>query len=116
MPLTFPTSPSLNEETTTGGRTYKWNGEAWELVGSGIAGPTGPTGPGGGAGISWAAAPISSSATGATGEMAYDADYLYVHTGEHWKRTLLSTFGTYWILAESGEPLDTESGINMRTE
>lgn len=44
MPLTFPSSPSLNDETTTGGRTYKWNGEAWELVGSGIPGPTGPTG------------------------------------------------------------------------
>lgn len=44
MPLTFPPSPSLNDETTTGGRTYRWNGEAWELVGSGILGPTGPTG------------------------------------------------------------------------
>lgn len=44
MPLTFPPSPSPNDETTTGGRTYRWNGEAWELVGSGIAGPTGPTG------------------------------------------------------------------------
>lgn len=44
MSLAFPSSPSLNDETTTGGRTYKWNGEAWELVGSGIAGPTGPTG------------------------------------------------------------------------
>ena len=45
MTLTFPTGPALNDETTTGGRTYKWNGEAWELVGSGIAGPTGATGP-----------------------------------------------------------------------
>jgi hypothetical protein len=44
MPLTFPTGPSVNDQTTTGGRTYRWNGEAWELVGSGIAGPTGPTG------------------------------------------------------------------------
>lgn len=59
MPLTFPSSPSLNQETTTGGRTYKWNGQAWELVGSGIAGPTGPTGSAGAAG--------SAGATGATG-------------------------------------------------
>lgn len=59
MPLTFPSSPSLNQETTTGGRTYKWNGQAWELVGSGIAGPTGPTGSAGSAG--------SAGATGATG-------------------------------------------------
>ena len=59
MPLTFPSSPSLNQETTTGGRTYRWNGQAWELVGSGIAGPTGPTGSAGAAG--------SAGATGATG-------------------------------------------------
>lgn len=59
MPLTFPSSPSLNQETTTGGRTYKWNGQAWELVGSGIAGPTGPTGSAGAAG--------AAGATGATG-------------------------------------------------
>lgn len=44
MSLTFPTGPSVNDETTTGGRTYKWNGQAWELVGSGIPGATGPTG------------------------------------------------------------------------
>jgi hypothetical protein len=46
MTLTFPESPSINDETTTGGRTYLWNGQGWELVGSGIAGPTGPTGVG----------------------------------------------------------------------
>ncbi len=62
MPLTFPSSPSLNQETTTGGRTYKWNGQAWELVGSGIAGPTGSTGPTGAAGAAG-----SAGATGATG-------------------------------------------------
>ena len=50
MPLTFPSSPTLNQETTTGGRTYRWNGQAWELVGSGIAGPTGSTGPTGASG------------------------------------------------------------------
>lgn len=44
MPLTFPSNPTLNQQTTTGGRTYQWNGQAWNLVGSGIAGPTGPTG------------------------------------------------------------------------
>lgn len=44
MSLTFPPYPSPEQQVTTGGRTYRWNGEAWELVGSGIAGPTGPTG------------------------------------------------------------------------
>lgn len=57
MPLTFPSNPSLGQQTSTGGRTYSWNGQAWELVGSGIAGPTGPTG----------AAGAASTVTGPTG-------------------------------------------------
>jgi len=66
MSLTFPSNPSLNDETTTGGRTYKWNGQAWELVGSGIAGPTGPTGVAGAAGVTGPAG--QNGATGPAGE------------------------------------------------
>ena len=60
MALTFPGSPAIDDQTTTGGRTYKWTGYAWDLVGSGIAGPTGAsvTGPTGDA----------STVTGPTGE------------------------------------------------
>ncbi len=64
MPLTFPSSPTLNQQTTTGGRTYLWNGQAWELVGSGIAGPTGVTGP---TGASVTGPTGSAGAAGATG-------------------------------------------------
>jgi len=46
MALTFPGSPAIDDQTTTGGRTYQWTGYAWDLVGSGIAGPTGPAGSG----------------------------------------------------------------------
>ncbi len=60
MPLTFPAGPTNGQQTTTGGRTYSWNGQAWELVGSGIAGPTGVTGPTGAAGA-------ASTVTGPTG-------------------------------------------------
>lgn len=66
MPLTFPSSPTLNQQTTTGGRTYLWNGQAWELVGSGIAGPTGSTGPSGSVGATGAAG-AASTVTGPTG-------------------------------------------------
>lgn len=45
MTLEFPEAPTLGQRTTTVGRTYEWNGEAWDLVGSGIAGPPGPLGP-----------------------------------------------------------------------
>jgi len=73
MPLTFPSSPTLNQETTTGGRTYRWNGQAWELVGSGIAGPTGsvgatgPTGAAGSAGAAGSTGATGPSVTGPTG-------------------------------------------------
>ena len=36
MTLTFPSNPTLNQTTTTGGRTFKWNGKAWDLVGGGL--------------------------------------------------------------------------------
>jgi hypothetical protein len=66
MSLTFPSSPTLNQTTTTGGRQYRWNGQAWELVGSGIAGPTGPTGV---AGLAGATGPAGANgATGPAGE------------------------------------------------
>jgi hypothetical protein len=32
MPLNFPNSPVLNQTTTVNGRTYQWNGTAWNLV------------------------------------------------------------------------------------
>lgn len=69
MPLVFPSNPSLNQQTTTGGRTYQWNGQAWELVGSGIAGPTGPTGVAGAAGVTGPTGAASTVAgpTGPTG-------------------------------------------------
>lgn len=66
MPLTFPSNPTNGQQTTTGGRTYSWNGQAWQLVGSGIAGPTGVTGPTGSVGATGAAG-AASTVTGPTG-------------------------------------------------
>jgi hypothetical protein len=34
MPLTFPASPTLNQQVTQNGRTYQWTGSAWEFVAS----------------------------------------------------------------------------------
>ena len=60
MPLDFPSSPSLNDLYTFGGKTWKWDGAGWKsynigLTGpqgpQGLQGPTGPTGPTGAAGV-----------------------------------------------------------------
>ena len=47
MPLDFPTPLSLNQVYSLGGKSWKWNGAAWETYNGnvGITGPTGPTGP-----------------------------------------------------------------------
>ena len=51
---------------------------------------------GGGGSFSWAGVPASSSANGTAGQIAYDANYLYVATATNtWKRAALSTFGTF---------------------
>jgi hypothetical protein len=77
MSLTFPSSPTLGQQTTTGGRTYEWNGQAWILVGSGIAGPTGVTGPTGASGSAGSTGPSGAAGangtTGPTGEGSTNA-------------------------------------------
>jgi len=59
MPLDFPTSPTLNEIYTFGGRSWIWNGTAWDVYSTGTAGATGATGPQGNTG--------ATGPTGATG-------------------------------------------------
>lgn len=41
MPIDFPSSPSLNQTYTYNGRTWRWNGEGWQLE---TAVPTGSIG------------------------------------------------------------------------
>jgi len=38
MPFSFPSSPSIGQQSTQNGRAYAWTGSAWELVAtSGLA-------------------------------------------------------------------------------
>lgn len=44
MPLTFPSSPSVNDTYTSSGRTWSWNGTTWKIVTGAIsAGAIGTT-------------------------------------------------------------------------
>lgn len=46
MAINFPDAPTLNQSFTAGGRTWTWNGYAWDSVGTAIEeGPVGPMGP-----------------------------------------------------------------------
>ena len=41
MAIDFPTSPALNEIYSYGGRSWQWNGYAWDVYSSGTSGITG---------------------------------------------------------------------------
>lgn len=34
MPFSFPSNPSLNQQSSQNGRLYQWDGYAWNLVGN----------------------------------------------------------------------------------
>ena len=51
MPITFPTPTTIGEQFASGGKTWQWNGYAWNSIANaaaigatGIQGATGPTG------------------------------------------------------------------------
>ncbi len=46
--IDFPNSPTLNQVFTVGTNSWTWNGSRWNVVRTGIVGPTGPQGPSGG--------------------------------------------------------------------
>jgi len=47
MPITFPIPTTIGEQFSSGGKTWKWNGYAWNSVANASAiGATGATGPG----------------------------------------------------------------------
>lgn len=76
--INFPASPTLGQNHTVNGRTWVWNGSAWDFIGTvgpagpqgpqGVAGPQGPQGPAGPAGATGAQGPAGpTGAAGATG-------------------------------------------------
>jgi len=46
MPISFPSSPSLNQQYTSAGRTWYWNGSIWQSLGTaqGLTGTQGAQG------------------------------------------------------------------------
>ena len=86
MPLDFPPTPALNEIYTFGGRSWIWNGIAWDVYSASPAGNTGATGPQGNTGATGATGPQGNTGptgpTGAQGEPGQSSNYYNykVHT------------------------------------
>ena len=46
MPITFPTPTTIGQQFPSGGKTWRWNGYAWNSIANASAlGATGATGP-----------------------------------------------------------------------
>jgi hypothetical protein len=83
MPLSFPGSPTVGQQSTQNGRVYSWTGYAWELVAAS-----------GGGGLSWSSVPASATATGTAGQIAYDSlgNFYLCTSANTWRRTRLSAY------------------------
>lgn len=72
--IDFPNSPSVNDEFTSGDKTWIWNGTVWNTVTSAL-GYTGPTGADGADGATGPTGPTG--ADGASGEAAFSS-FLFI--------------------------------------
>lgn len=72
--IDFPNSPSVNDEFTSGDKTWVWNGTVWNTVTSAL-GYTGPTGAAGADGATGPTGPAG--AAGASGEAAFSS-FLFI--------------------------------------
>ena len=72
--IDFPNSPSVNDEFTSGDKTWIWNGSVWNTVTSAL-GYTGPTGADGADGATGPTGPAG--ADGASGEAAFSS-FLFI--------------------------------------
>lgn len=69
--INFPSNPTLNQVFVAGGKEWRWNGVAWNFIGTvGPSGPTGPTGSTGATGPAGANGPTGS--TGPIGPSGID--------------------------------------------
>jgi hypothetical protein len=84
MPIDFPNDPILNQEFSAAGKTWKWNGFAWDaitLTPVGATGSTGPQGsPGGATGITGATG--ATGLTGSTGTGFNSSAYVIAQAGD----------------------------------
>lgn len=75
--IDFPDSPSVNDEFTSGDKTWVWNGTVWNTVTSAL-GYTGPTGADGADGATGPTGPTGADgADGASGEAAFSS-FLFI--------------------------------------
>jgi hypothetical protein len=103
MPIDFPNNPQLNDEFTAAGKTWQWNGFAWNAITLTPVGATGATGPQGTPG----------GATGATGVLPptnFGGVWSYVGDG---LETIFEITGGLSILAPAY--LVTIDGVVQKT-
>lgn len=67
-------------------------------------------------GLSWSSVPASSSASGTTGQIAYDSNYFYVATASNtWKRSILSSWFSLNSISSLNMWLDASVSSSLRS-
>jgi len=92
MPLDFPTSPATNQLYTFGGRTWKYNGDAWDLV------PTASTAGGGGSGTFDTGITTSVYVSVSSGSTTISADLNNIFIGPGIAYSFPSTAGLEYVI------------------
>ena len=86
MPISFPTSPVLNDTYTYSGKVWTWNGSVWQANSTatvvGPEGPAGPTGEAGPSGVVSVTSPITNSGTSTSATIGINQSLIAINASQ----------------------------------
>ena len=86
MPISFPTSPVLNDTYTYSGKVWTWNGSVWQANSTatvvGPEGPAGPTGEAGPSGVIAVTSPITNSGTSTSATIGINQSLIAINASQ----------------------------------
>lgn len=94
MAINFPDFPVLNQVFSEAGKSWKWNGSAWDTISEFVVGPTGPEGYDG---FEWNPTRISPNGYQAGEIVFYQGNY-YICLAENDAIPPTGALGVYWNL------------------
>jgi hypothetical protein len=113
MPFSFPSSPSVGQQSVQNGRTYSWSGSAWELVAASAASYTGSVTIPGLGDSAFANVSLLLHGEGATIADNSGTPKTFTTTGSVATSTARAKFGTGSLLIGASSTLTTNSSSDF---